>query len=164
MQELGGGVSITQEGFDKVGQLAGLDIGRGADLQGGWDDRRGKGPGEGIDDFNWKRPFQAMDSLQECDCAAQVSITAFNQGSKRTRVRPTSDPLRLRNHLQSLHRRRSLHRSEAEFGAAARDGVDDAADVVADDAEAGGAAVLLDGAAEGGLGVRGQAIRFIQDD
>lgn len=68
------------------------------------------------------------------------------------------------NHGQSLNCRRLLNRSKSELGATTSQRINDATDVITNQAEARRTAVLFDGATEGGLGVAGEAVGFIQND
>ncbi len=57
-----------------------------------------------------------------------------------------------------------FNRSESKFGASTCERIDDSADVIADQTETGGAAVLFDCATKGSLGVTGETVGFIQND
>jgi hypothetical protein len=72
--------------------------------------------------------------------------------------------LRATNHFKSIHSGALLHGSKTELGATTRQRVNDSADVIANQAEARRATVLLNCATKGGLGIAGQTVGFIQND
>ena len=68
------------------------------------------------------------------------------------------------NHLQPRDDGVLGERLEPELGTPGRQGFDDPADVVADEAELGGAALLLHRSSQRGLSVPGHGVSLVEDD
>mmetsp|Transcript_9381 Transcript_9381/g.20316 ORF Transcript_9381/g.20316 Transcript_9381/m.20316 type:complete len:276 (+) Transcript_9381:595-1422(+) len=73
-------------------------------------------------------------------------------------------PFHVGNVFDPLSHAFDRQRCEAELGASTRQRLDDAGDVIADEDEASDAAVGLDDATEGRLGVAGNGVGFVEDD
>lgn len=104
-----------------------------------------------------------MGALQHGYGSAQVPVTAIDHGLNHLPTR-TNHPLLGRNRQHPLGCVFAGHGTKTELCTAAGEWIDDSTDVVANETKASRAAVLLDGATKGSLGISRQAIGFVQDN
>lgn len=101
-------------------------------------------------------------TLEEGDGLAQITLAAADEGVKGVGVDGYS--LDFGNVLKALSGIPLIQALEAEFAAAAGERVDDAGDIVADEAKAGDFAVRLHGTAQGALGILRHGVGLVEDD